>query len=305
MGTLIGMNVETNNGHAAANTAERAYDLCHPVIRRARRRALEEIHRAAAARWSELLSDALPEGSAIVFEAIDIETFEEFAQSASDDAQVTNFELEASGAGAFLAIDGALVRTLLDARMGVASISDTLDGQPRPFTRLESVIVRELQTALVEALAKIYRAHGLRAPASVHHGERLRDSLLLSSNDRMILFRFGFGPAAPGGAITVGANVQIVDTIQEPSPEVPPLASPNTAKCAAGLPVGIDLILGSWNASLADLASLRRGDLIVLPEGDDAWLASGTVKLRRVRVTVSGRRMTIEPVEGSGDAGQG
>jgi hypothetical protein len=103
----------------------------------------------------------------------------------------------------------------------------------------------------------------------------------------------------------VGAKVEIVDTIEEASRYGRAQASPSTAKRAAALPVGIDLVLGSWNAPLEDLARLRPGDLIVLPEGDDAWLASGTVELRRVRVTVSGRRMIIAPMEGSGDGGQG
>jgi hypothetical protein len=167
------------------------------------------------------------------------------------------------------------------------------------------MIVRELQTALVETLGEIYRARGLGAPASLHHGERLSDNLLLSPDDRMVLFRFGPGRGARGRAITVGAKVEIVDTIEESSRYGRAPASASTAKRAAALPVGVDLVLGSWNAPLEDLATLRPGDLIVLPEGDDAWLASGTVELRRVRVTVSGRKMIIAPMEGSGDGVQG
>jgi len=299
------MNVETNHGRAAAVVAERVYDLCHPVIRRARQRVLEEIHRTAAARWSEVLSDTLPEGRAVIFEGIGIDTFKRFTELAPEDARVTNFELEPTGAGAFLAIDGALLRALVDARIGVVSVSDSHDGQLRPFTRLESVIVRELQAALMESLGEIYRARRFGAPASTHHGERLSDNLLLSPDDRIVLFRFGFGPGAPGHVITVGAKVESVDTIEEPSPDRRARASATVTKHAAALPVGIDLVLGSWDVALADLAALKPGDLIVLPEGEDAWLASGTVELRRVRVTLSGRRMVIAPMEGSGDPVQG
>ena len=299
------MNLETNNGHAAAAATERAYDLCHPVIRPGRRRALEEIHHSVAARWSELLSDALPDGGAIVFEAIGIETFGQFVESVPADAQVSNFELERTSAGGFLVIDGTFLRALVDARMGGACALDAADAQARPFTRLESVIVRELQCALVDALAPIYRARGLGAPASVHHGEPLGDNLLLSPDDRMVLFRFGLDSGAQRHVITVGAKVAIVEAVEAASPDGRAQVSPTIAKCAAELPVEIDLVLGSWDVPLEDLAALAPGEVIVLPEGDDAWLASGTVELRRVHVSVSGRRIIIAPAEGSDDDAQG
>ncbi len=56
------------------------------------------------------------------------------------------------------------------------------------------------------------------------------------------------------------------------------------------LPIEVDVVLGSWKVPLSELLQLRAGDRIVLPEGEDAWLSAGGVRIRRANVVMRKRR---------------
>jgi flagellar motor switch/type III secretory pathway protein FliN len=52
------------------------------------------------------------------------------------------------------------------------------------------------------------------------------------------------------------------------------------------LPIEVDVVLGSWKVPLSELVQLRAGDKIVLPEGEDAWIAARGVRIRRANVVI-------------------
>jgi archaeosine-15-forming tRNA-guanine transglycosylase len=56
----------------------------------------------------------------------------------------------------------------------------------------------------------------------------------------------------------------------------------------------IDLVLGAWKTSIRELERLRPGDEIVLPDGEDGWLATDDVRLRNGRIQFAERTTSIE-----------
>jgi len=66
-------------------------------------------------------------------------------------------------------------------------------------------------------------------------------------------------------------------------------------RAAAIVPLDAAIILGGWSVTLEELARLRPGDEIVLPDGDDAWLTSGGIHLRRILVEFADGRFRASP----------
>ena len=58
---------------------------------------------------------------------------------------------------------------------------------------------------------------------------------------------------------------------------------PRSSSVVRRLPIEVEVVLGSWKAPIAELMRLRVGDRIVLPDGEDAWLAGARcVRIRRI-----------------------
>ena len=76
------------------------------------------------------------------------------------------------------------------------------------------------------------------------------------------------------------------------------VAEPNGRNAVADvvrrLPINVEVVLGSWKAPLRELMQLRAGDRIVLPDGEDAWLAARGVRLRRASVELDGIGANVE-----------
>ena len=60
------------------------------------------------------------------------------------------------------------------------------------------------------------------------------------------------------------------------------------------LPLEVEVVLGSWKAPIAELMRFRVGDRIVLPDGEDAWLAARGVRIRRAAVEIATSGATID-----------
>ena len=53
------------------------------------------------------------------------------------------------------------------------------------------------------------------------------------------------------------------------------------------LPIKVDVVLGSWKMSIRELQPASRRRQIVLPDGEDGWLAAGGVRIRRASIEVA------------------
>ena len=58
--------------------------------------------------------------------------------------------------------------------------------------------------------------------------------------------------------------------------------------------MNVDVVLGSWKTTIRELKRLRPGDHIVLPDGEDGWLAADNVRLRLARIQFAERKTSVE-----------
>ena len=97
--------------------------------------------------------------------------------------------------------------------------------------------------------------------------------------------------------VVLGLSGNVVSALTQPRTDDAEASNDRDAiiGAVAQLPIDVDIVLGSWKVPLNELLSLRAGDRIVLPEGEDAWLDARGIRLRRanVEITQSGARARI------------
>jgi len=282
------------------NAAARPYDLSHPVIRPVCRRVFERVHRNIAERWSSMIDDASAAVAKIRFAGLTMQTVAEAAGRIPDASHVASFVFSRNNNAGFLVFYPGFVSALVQARMGE---SDANNDGVRQFTRLESVVARDLEKDFVARLGEVYRSSAIGGIGAVAPGATIADNFLFSPSEQLIAFRFVTADSSQT-AISILAGAAIADGIDASADDLPEAIrlhadeNETPARCRAGtLPVNIDLVMGGWDASIRELAALRVGDLVVLPDGEDAWVQGGPIRLKRVRMKFAPGKITLEPLE--------
>ena len=235
----------------------------------------------------------LPGEKRFEFEALGFEVFRDFNAHQDEGSQVVVFAIERAQVAGFLLLSRAVARVLVDARLG---IKPSANQQSKPtFSRIETGVMREAIRAMLARLSETYDGTGLGRVGAVRDCERLDDSLMFAPEDYLAVLRFRIGAASDGLRVTVALSSNAINAVHEN----PHLASASRdarelERIAGQLPVKVDVVLGAWKTSIRELERLRPGDQIVLPDGEDGWLAVDDVRLRAGRIQFSGRNTSIE-----------
>ncbi len=258
----------------------RKYEVWRPTIQPQRRLIFERIHHRIAEAWSHTMAGYLPGDQRFEFEALGFEVFRDFNTHQAEGSQVVVFAIERTQVVGFLLISGVVARTLVDTRLRFRDPPVVNPDQPPSFTRIEMGVVREAIRVMLARLSETYVEVGLGQIGGVRDCERLGDTLMFAPEDYLAVLRYRIGPAADGLRVTVALSSNALNAVHESQHLV---ASPRAAdleRIAGQLPVTVDVVLGSWKTSIRELERLRPGDQLVLPDGEDGWLASGKVRLR-------------------------
>jgi len=272
--------------------APRKYELWRPIIQQQRRMIFERIHNRIAESWSHSMRGYLPGDKRFEFEALGFEVFRDFNTHQSESSQVVVFAIEQARVIGFLMLSGATARTLVDSRLG---IKPSVNQEPKPtFTRIEIGVVREAIRVMLARLSETYLEVGLGRIAGVRDCERLGDTLMFAPEDYLAVLRFRIGAAADGLRITVALSSNAINAVHENQHIAVLRQASNLERIAGQLPVKVDVVLGVWKTSIHELKRLRVGDQIVLPDGEDGWLAADNVRLRSGRIEFTGSTTTVE-----------
>ncbi|MGH7841563.1 MAG: hypothetical protein ACREQD_08375 [Candidatus Binataceae bacterium] len=140
---------------------------------------------------------------------------------------------------------------------------------------------------MVGQLAKVYAAAQIGPVKNVGRGAALAETPLFGQADYLAVFRYAIGAAEAGLNLMVVANVELIGAIRAEPPVIRESAgSARVTRLAAAMPVRAAIVLGGWNAPIAELAALALGDEIILPDGADAWLEAAGIRLRPIQVEV-------------------
>jgi flagellar motor switch protein FliM len=269
----------------------RKYELWRPTIQPRRRLIFERLHHRIAESWSHTMQGYLPGDQRFEFSALGFEVFSDFNVHQAADSQVVVFAIEQAQVSGFLLLSGTVARTLVDSRLGIKPAADT--GQILPFTRIEMGVVREAIRALLARMSATYLDAGLGAIGGVRDCERLGDTLMFAPEDYLAVLRFSIGAAPSSLSITVALSSSAINAVHE----IPPVAAPRSAsaleRIAGQLPISVDVVLGAWKSSVRELQQLRPGDQIVLPDGEDGWLAADQVRLRMGKIQFADGRTSF------------
>lgn len=277
---------------AAAQPPVRKYELGQPIVRREQRGALERVHHVLAQAWSEQMTEICAQSATIEFTELEFGAFAGISLDEDACGQTLVFSIEPHQIGGFLMMSGELARFLVSRRLGLSASNDSA----APFTRLETAIANETLRAMATRLAEIYAGAGLGSIAKVRDCADLADASF-APDGQFALLKFHLNGADGATHLVVGVGASIVSALAQPH------AGENEghdnrgaiAGAVARLPIEVDVVLGRWSVPIAELLSLREGDRIVLPDGEDAWLAARGVRIRRASVAViaEGARVQI------------
>lgn len=272
---------------------ETSYQLSQPIIRPERRAALVRLHQHVAKSWNLALVDFLPHGTGVEFEGLGFESFAEQSAASPEISGNTIFAIEGTDIGGFLLLSPELAHTFVETRLAMAPMPVDRDTQA-PFTRLEAAIIREALNLMVDRLGAAYLAAEVGKIVATRHCDQLKDTMLFSPEDYLVVLRFRLGGGSSALRATVATGAGIVNLVRNFAVgDDAGRRSPRVARVLGSLPVEVDLVLGSWIVTLDELSALKPGDSILLPGGDDAWLEASGVELRRVQASLKGRRVEI------------
>lgn len=281
--------MSTSAAIANHDASMRRYELGAPIIRREQRLAFERIHRDLAQTWSDALAEYIPGDAALEFEGLDFNTFSAMAIDDGPCSQVALFTMASMPASGFFMMSEALAKFLVSRRLGMRSDAST-------FTRIEAAIARETMRSMLARLGETYATAGLGSIANVRECDDLADSFFFAPEDALATLRFRLRADAEEMRLLVALSASVVTALAEHHPVT--IAGGNgrnaIANVARHLPIDVDVVLGSWKVPLDELMQLRAGDKIVLPDGEDAWLAARGVRIRRASVEISASGASVE-----------
>ena len=279
------------NSPTTQQMSARKYELGGTVLRREQRTALERIHRAVAQAWTNAMADFLPQGSALEYEELGLAPMAEVKIADSPRAQALTFALTSRAVAGFLAMSGELASFLVSKRLGLSSSR----GDDASLTRIEGAIARETIRAMLARLDEEYGSAGLGELVDIQECESLADSLGYPPEEKLVMVRFQVTDQ-PEMSLIVGFGSGVAAILSDDGPaHVQAHGGRETIVSAvARLPIEVDLVLGSWQATLRELQQLRAGDRLVLPDGQDAWFAARGIRIGRANVEVAGNRARVE-----------
>jgi len=277
---------------APRGEAPRRYELWRPIIQPQRRLIFERIHNRIAESWSHTMPGYLPGDKRFEFEGLGFEVFRDFNTHQAESSQVVVFAIEQAQVIGFLLLSGVVARTLVDSRLG---IKPTANQETKPsFTRVEMGVVREAIRAMLARLSETYQEVGLGKIGGVRDCERLGDTLMFAPEDYLAVLRFRIGAASDGLRVTVALSSNAINAVRENQHIATSRHASAIDRIAGRLPVKVDVVLGAWKTSISELKRLRPGDQIVLPDGEDGWLAADNVRLRLARIQFAERKTSVE-----------
>ncbi len=277
---------------APSSHAPRKYELWRPIIQPQRRVVFERIHNRIAEAWSHSMRGYLPGDKRFEFEAMGFEVFRDFNSDQAEGSQIVVFAIEQAQVSGFLMVSGVVARTLADTRLGIKP-SPTQAPKPN-FTRIETGVVREAIRTMLARLSETYLEVGLGAIGGVRECDRLGDTLMFAPEDYLVVLRFRIGAASDGLRITVALSSNAINAVRESQHVTVVKQASDLERIAGQLPLKVEVVLGAWKTSIRELRQLRVGDQIVLPDGEDGWLAAGDVRLRNGKIAFAGGKTTIE-----------
>jgi flagellar motor switch protein FliM len=286
--------MSTSTDIAAEPMPIRKYELGRPIIRREQRIAFERIHRAVAQVWSDSMQEYLPRGAALEFEGLDFGSFASVTIDKNPCAQAAMFSIGSESVSGFVMMSGTLAKFLVTNRLGLKS---STDDAAVSLTRIETAIARETIRAMLARLRDEYTSARLGSIANIRECENLADSLAFAPDDYLALLGFRMSGLDDEMHVLIGLSGNVVNALSQPRTNGAEASNNRGAiiDAVAQLPIEVDIVLGSWMVPLSELLGLRAGDRIVLPEGEDAWLAARGIQLRRasVEITQTGARAEI------------
>ena len=277
---------------APAAESPRKYELWRPIIQPQRRHIFERIHNRIAESWSHAMAGYLPGDKRFEFEGLGFEVFRDFNAHQGEGSQVVVFGVEQAQVTGFLLMSGVVARSLVDARLGIKT-SEMPDTKPS-FTRIEMGVVREAIRVMLARLGESYAEVGLGRLSGIRDCERLGDTLMFAPEDYLAVLRFRIGTAADAQRVTVALSSGAINAVHENQHIARRQRANDVERIAGQLPVIVDVVLGAWKTSIGEINRLRPGDQIVLPDGEDGWLAADNVRLRLGSIQVVGRKVNFE-----------
>lgn len=279
---------------ASLETPIRKYELGRPIIRREQRLAFEAIHRAIAQTWSESMADSLRGHLKLEFEGLDFAAFSSVAVEEDPCAQTMLFSIASTPINGFMMMTGALTRFLVSGRLGMGSAIENSAGAR--FTRIEAAIARETARSMLASLGEAYTAAGLGIITNLRECEDLADSFLFEPEEPIALLRFRISGTGEDLSLLIALSGSIVAALAEHQPAEPADGDSRAAiiEVVRRLPIEVEVVLGSWRASIAELTQLQVGDRIVLPDGGDAWLAARGIRIRKARGEITADAAIID-----------
>ena len=277
---------------APSAEAPRKYEVWRPTIQPQRRLIFERIHNRIAESWSHAMLGYLPGHRRFEFEALGFEVFKDLDAHQAESSQVVVFAIEPAQVVGFLLLSGAVARSLVDSRLGIKPSAN--QKITTSFTRIEMGVVREAIRVMLARLSETYLELGLGRIGGVRDCERLGDTLMFAPEDYLAVLRFRIGAGAEGLRVTVALSSNAINAVHENQHIAVNRRAFELERIAGQLPVTVDVVLGAWKTSIRELERLRPGDQIVLPDGEDGWLAADNVRLRMGRIQFAERKTSVE-----------
>lgn len=267
-------------------------ELWLPVLRPEERSRLVRIHEELAAQWASALATHLQADTRLTLSGPGFETFGALAERDCHNSRSAAFIVEREQVAGFVLMSSDLAIQLVDSRLGASTLP--LPSDDRRLTRLEEALVTETVEHLLAILTQVYQIGGLGRAVLTRLHERLKNTMLFAPEVYLLTFRLTIDPKRPGLNVVIAVAIELVKPLRDLA-TVRATDSTALRQMVGRLPLEVEVELGTWDVTLAELANLRPGDSIILPDGQDAWLCSGGVRVKPINVQVSGRKLVIEP----------
>ncbi|HJU12060.1 MAG TPA: hypothetical protein VJ728_14345 [Candidatus Binataceae bacterium] len=278
-----------------------------PWIDPEKRQRLLQIHQRLGSEWTDQMREYLRRGDEFTFCGLLFENLKEIPELSLDYGSSIGFSFETSPIIGTIGVSRELAEYLLKTQLGgeqsvrgEAKQEETLqtdksDGQPpspQQFTRVEKALLRKYLTSLGAKLGSVYDAAGLGKPKIVDQKSG-DSSLALLADYQLMVFRYRLGAADSNLNLVIATLAGIADVV--PSlPRESRNGEDDVSLALSAAPLDVKLVLGNWNATIQEVSGLRRGDEIVLQDGEDAWLVADSVPIKPVRVRLENGRIIVE-----------
>jgi flagellar motor switch protein FliM len=277
---------------ASSAQTPRKYELWRPIIQPRRRVVFERMHNRVAEAWSHSMRGYLSGDKHFEFEAMGFEVFRDFSSEQAEASQIVVFAIEQAQVGGFLMVSNVVARTLVDTRLGIKPSPN--QAPKATFTRIEMGVLREAIRTMLARLSETYSEVSLGQVGGIRECEHLDDTLMFAPEDYLAVLRFRIGTASDGLRVTVALSSNAINAVHEGQQVAVVKHTSDLERVAGQLPLKLDVVLGAWKTSIRELSRLRVGDQIVLPDGEDGWLAAGEVRLRNGKIEFTGGKTTID-----------